>query len=63
MGAVDFAGWARGLGAAGFTVGAREELELVIHAALAEDRPSLIDVRTDAEVLTADTRLVDFLET
>ncbi|PKW19637.1 hypothetical protein A8926_7816 [Saccharopolyspora spinosa] len=35
----------------------------MIHAALAEDRPSLIDVRTDAEVLTADTRLVDFLET
>ncbi|MCI2422859.1 thiamine pyrophosphate-dependent enzyme [Saccharopolyspora sp. K220] len=63
IGAVDFAGWARGLGAAGFTVATRAELEPAIRAALRENRPSVIDVHTDPDVLTADTRLADFLET
>jgi acetolactate synthase-1/2/3 large subunit len=62
IGAVDFAGWARGLGAAGFTVDTRVELAPAIRAALAADCPSVIDVRTDPDVLTADARLADFLE-
>ncbi|RRO16252.1 acetolactate synthase [Saccharopolyspora rhizosphaerae] len=62
IGAVDFAGWARSLGAAGYTVDAREQLEPAIRAALGEDRPCVLDVRTDPDVLTADARLGDFLE-
>ncbi|MEB3366801.1 thiamine pyrophosphate-dependent enzyme [Saccharopolyspora mangrovi] len=62
IGAVDFAAWARSLGAAGHTVDTREQLEPAIRAALAEDRPCVLDVRTDPDVLTADARLGDFLE-
>ncbi|WP_433869794.1 thiamine pyrophosphate-dependent enzyme [Saccharopolyspora sp. CA-218241] len=62
IGGVDFAGWARSLGAAGYTVASRAELEPSIRAALAADRPAVLDVRTDPDVLTADTRLADFLE-
>ncbi|WP_406689003.1 thiamine pyrophosphate-binding protein [Saccharopolyspora sp. ID03-671] len=62
IGAVDFAGWARSLGAAGHTVDTREQLEPAISAALAERRPCVLDVRTDPDVLTAEARLGDFLE-
>jgi acetolactate synthase-1/2/3 large subunit len=62
IGAVDFAGWARSLGAAGHTVDTRDQLEPAIRSALAEDRPCVLDVRIDPDVLTADARLADFLE-
>jgi acetolactate synthase-1/2/3 large subunit len=59
--AVDFASWGRGLGAAGFTVDSVPELETALKAALTEERPSVVDVRTDADVITADDRLSGFL--
>lgn len=62
IGAVDFASWARGLGAAGFTVESPADLEPAIRAALAENRPSVLDVRTDPDVITADARLSGFLD-
>jgi acetolactate synthase-1/2/3 large subunit len=53
----DFASWARGLGAAGYTVDDREELEPIIASALVRQRPCVIDVRTDPDVVTPDVRL------
>jgi acetolactate synthase I/II/III large subunit len=55
--AVDFAGWARGLGAAGYTVEDPTELEPTIYRALRHQRPTVIDVRTDPDVITPETRL------
>ncbi len=57
LGAVDFATWARGLGAAGYTVEGPDELEAAIARALLHQRPSVIDVRTDPDVITPETRL------
>ncbi|MEC3975460.1 thiamine pyrophosphate-dependent enzyme [Amycolatopsis sp. H20-H5] len=54
---IDFASWARGLGAAGYTVDDREELEPIIANALGRQRPCVIDVRTDPDVVTPDIRL------
>ncbi|MEU0531044.1 thiamine pyrophosphate-binding protein [Amycolatopsis tolypomycina] len=53
----DFASWARGLGAAGYTVDDREELEPIIASALVRQRPCVIDVRTDPDVVTPDVRI------
>ena len=53
----DFASWARGLGAAGYTVEGRDELEPIIASALVRQRPCVIDVRTDPDVVTPDVRL------
>jgi acetolactate synthase I/II/III large subunit len=61
IGAVDFASWARGLGAAGFTIRSSRELEAAVSAALVEDRPSVLDIRTDPDVLTSETRLSQLL--
>ena len=61
IGEIDFATWARGLGAAGFSVHSPEELAPAITAALAELRPSVIDVRTDPDVLTTEARLAALL--
>lgn len=61
IGAVDFASWARGLGAAGFTVDSAPELEAAIQSALTERRPSVLDIRTDPDIITADARLSGFL--
>jgi acetolactate synthase-1/2/3 large subunit len=57
----DFASWARGLGAAGYTVDDREELEPIIASALVRQRPCVIDVRTDPDVVTPDVRLSGLL--
>jgi acetolactate synthase-1/2/3 large subunit len=57
----DFASWARGLGAAGYTVDDREELEPIIASALVRQRPCVIDVRTDPDVVTPDVRLTSLL--
>jgi acetolactate synthase-1/2/3 large subunit len=58
---VDFATWARGLGAAGYTVEGRDELEAIIASALVRQRPCVIDVRTDPDVVTPDIRLSGLL--
>nr|WP_281356517.1 thiamine pyrophosphate-dependent enzyme [Amycolatopsis anabasis] len=55
--AVDFASWARGLGAAGYTVEDPQDLEPTVHRALRHQRPTVIDVRTDPDVITPETRL------
>ncbi|MEU3771514.1 thiamine pyrophosphate-dependent enzyme [Amycolatopsis keratiniphila] len=57
----DFASWARGLGAAGYTVDDREELEPIIASALVRQRPCVIDIRTDPDVVTPDIRLTSLL--
>lgn len=57
----DFASWARGLGAAGYTVDDREELEAIVASALVRQRPCVIDVRTDPDVVTPDVRLSTLL--
>ncbi|OXM50522.1 acetolactate synthase, partial [Amycolatopsis thailandensis] len=57
----DFASWARGLGAAGYTVDDREQLEPIIASALVRQRPCVIDIRTDPDVVTPDIRLTSLL--
>lgn len=54
---VDFASWARSFGAAGYTVQSPEQLEPTISRALHHQRPSVIDVRTDPDVINPDVRL------
>ncbi|GAA3552386.1 thiamine pyrophosphate-binding protein [Amycolatopsis ultiminotia] len=54
---VDFASWARGLGAAGYTVDDRDQLEPIVASALVRQRPCVLDVRTDPDVVTPDLRL------
>ncbi|RZQ65371.1 thiamine pyrophosphate-dependent enzyme [Amycolatopsis suaedae] len=61
VGTIDFASWARGLGAAGYTVNDLEELEPALASALVRQRPCVIDVRTDPDVLSPDTRLSQML--
>ncbi|MBB4686721.1 thiamine pyrophosphate-binding protein [Amycolatopsis jiangsuensis] len=58
---VDFASWARGLGAAGYTVDDRHQLEPIVASALVRQRPCVIDVRTDPDVVTPDVRLSTLL--
>ncbi len=55
--AVDFAAWARSFGAAGYTIESPEQLEPTMRRALQHQRPSVIDVRTDPDVIDPDTRL------
>lgn len=59
---VDFAAWARGLGAAGYTVDDRGELEGIVRSALVRQRPCVIDVRIDPDVVTPDIRLSTLLK-
>lgn len=62
IGLVDFASWARGLGAAGYTVDDRDELVgPIIASALVRQRPCVIDIRTDPDVVTPDVRLSSLL--
>ncbi|WP_449224100.1 thiamine pyrophosphate-dependent enzyme [Amycolatopsis viridis] len=55
--AVDFAAWARSFGAAGYTIESPEQLEPTFRRALQHQRPSVVDVRTDPDVIDPDTRL------
>ena len=61
IGPLDLAGWARGLGAEGLTVDRQEDLEPTLARALACGRPCVVDVRTDPDVITADSRLAALL--
>ncbi|NKQ55402.1 acetolactate synthase [Amycolatopsis sp. K13G38] len=54
---VDFASWARAFGAVGYTVESPEQLEPTVKRALQHQRPSVIDVRTDPDVVNPDVRL------
>lgn len=57
MGTLDFASWARAFGAVGYTVESPEQLEPTVGRALRHQRPSVIDVRTDPDVIDPDVRL------
>ncbi|WP_245616878.1 thiamine pyrophosphate-binding protein [Amycolatopsis taiwanensis] len=57
LGAVDFAAWARTFGAVGYTIESPEQLEPTISRALHHQRPTVIDVRTDPDVIDPDVRL------
>lgn len=57
MGTLDFASWARSFGAVGYTVESPEQLEPTVGRALRHQRPSVIDVRTDPDIIDPDVRL------
>lgn len=57
IGSLDLAAWATGLGAEGFTIERRDQVGRVLRAALAADRPALIDVRVDPDQLSPGRRL------
>ncbi|WP_017604508.1 thiamine pyrophosphate-dependent enzyme [Nocardiopsis alkaliphila] len=60
-GPLDLAGYARALGARGSTVHTREELEKALAEAVAADLPTLVDVRTDPEVISPTATMSDLL--
>lgn len=62
LGAVDFAAWARTFGAVGYTVESPEQLEPTVGRALRHQRPTVIDVRTDPDVIDPDVRLSALFE-
>ncbi|MTD56033.1 thiamine pyrophosphate-binding protein [Amycolatopsis pithecellobii] len=57
MGTLDFASSARAFGAVGYTVESPEQLEPTVGRAMRHQRPSVIDVRTDPDVLEPEVRL------
>ena len=57
IGPVDLAGFARSLGAEGYTVTAPEDLEPALREAVADDGVSLVDVATDPDLITPTARL------
>jgi acetolactate synthase-1/2/3 large subunit len=54
---VDLAGYARSLGAEGYTVRDAEDLVPIVEEALASDTVALVDVVTDADLITPTARL------
>ncbi|SHI89678.1 acetolactate synthase-1/2/3 large subunit [Nocardiopsis flavescens] len=60
-GPLDLAGYARSLGARGATVHTREELVKALGEAVAADLPTLVDVRTDPEVISPAATLSELL--
>lgn len=62
IGPLDLAGWARSLGAEGFVLDRRDRIGDVLGAAVECGRPCVVDVRTDPDVITADTRLSTILD-
>ena len=57
IGAVDLAGYARSLGAEGYTVRDPEELAPALQAASSSDAVALVDVVTDPDVISPTSRL------
>jgi acetolactate synthase-1/2/3 large subunit len=57
IGDVDLAAFARSLGAEGYTVRDPDELVPALHAALASDAVSLLDVVTDPDIISPSARL------
>lgn len=60
-GPLDLAGYARALGARGATVHTREELEKALAESITAELPTLVDVRTDPEVISPTTTMSDLL--
>ncbi|WP_199493174.1 thiamine pyrophosphate-dependent enzyme [Marinitenerispora sediminis] len=60
-GPLDLAGYARGLGARGATATTPEELEKALGEALACDLPTLVDARTDPEVISPEATMAELL--
>ena len=61
-GPLDLAGYARSLGAQGATVHTREELVKALSESVTADLPTLVDVRTDPEVISPSATLGDLLD-
>lgn len=61
-GPLDLAAYARGLGAAGVTVDGADELPGALADAVAADTTTLVDVRTDPDVISPTARLSELLE-
>ncbi|WP_285730144.1 thiamine pyrophosphate-dependent enzyme [Nocardiopsis sp. ATB16-24] len=61
-GPLDLAGFARSLGARGATVHTREELEKALAESVGADLPTLVDVRTDPEVISPGSTLSGLLD-
>jgi acetolactate synthase I/II/III large subunit len=57
IGEVDLAGYARSLGAEGYTIRDPDELAPALKGALASDKVSLLDVVTDPDIITPSARL------
>jgi acetolactate synthase-1/2/3 large subunit len=57
IGAVDLAGFARSLGAEGFTVADPTDLEGALREAVAHEGVSLVDVVTDPDLISPTARL------
>jgi acetolactate synthase-1/2/3 large subunit len=57
IGEVDLAGYARSLGAAGYTVREPEDLAPVLADALASGSVALVDVVTDPSIISPSARL------
>ncbi|MET9021222.1 thiamine pyrophosphate-dependent enzyme [Actinopolymorpha sp. NPDC004070] len=62
IGRLDLATWARGLGAAGFVLDDPSHTEAVLTEALRSDRPCVVDVRTDPDVIAPGRRLSGLLD-
>jgi acetolactate synthase-1/2/3 large subunit len=63
IGEVDLAGYARSLGADGYTVREPDELAPALEAALASDTVALLDVVTDPDIISPSARLSELAGT
>ncbi|MDA8371495.1 MAG: thiamine pyrophosphate-binding protein [Nocardiopsaceae bacterium] len=61
-GPLDLAGYARGLGARGVTVSSPEELEQALTEALSADVATLVDARTDPDIISPGATLSGLLD-
>jgi acetolactate synthase-1/2/3 large subunit len=61
IGEVDLAGYARSLGAEGYTVQDPDELTPALEAALSSDTVTLLDVVTDPDIITPSTTLSEIV--
>lgn len=62
IGEVDLAGFARSLGAEGYTVREPEQLSPTLETALAAEAPALVDVVTDPDLINPTARLSELME-
>jgi acetolactate synthase-1/2/3 large subunit len=60
---VDLAGYARGLGAVGFTVNSADEIHETVRQALNCGAPALVDIRTDPDIISPTARMSTLLAT
>jgi acetolactate synthase-1/2/3 large subunit len=60
---VDLAGYARGLGAVGFTVNSADEIHETVRQALICGAPALVDIRTDPDIISPTARMSTLLAT